>query len=495
MAGSEREARLPAGLGLDDVASLVLVVDRELRIRYVNSTCAAAGGLSGDALVGNELRAVLPVDAERGAVVWRLGELLKGVGGEWECHWGTDGARRVAWSAKTLVLGSETLLVSAGFDITERWDSQRAWRESEEEHRIVLSNISDAVFITDDTGDFTFICPNVDVIFGYSFAEVRALGNIASLLGNALVDRQQLDQAGEIQNLEQEIRDKDGQVHILLVNVKRVAIKHGTRLYTCRDVTARKQVEESLREYQSRLAQASRLSSMGVLTSGLAHELNQPLAAISNFSQACIRRIRGGACKSEELLEHLEQVSAQAYRAGDIIQRLRQLVRTHSPHNVVVDVPQMVREAVQLVELAARKHGVAIEVEAGDDLPTINADSTGVQQVLLNLVLNALDALEQADRDAPRVAIRVWQSGPKEVEFAVADNGPGLSAEELAQVFDPFYTTKSEGMGLGLAISQSIIERHGGRLWATPNDDGGVTFRFALPTARIPGRIGPAGED
>lgn len=356
----------------------------------------------------------------------------------------------------------------------------------EEEYRVVLSSISDAVFITDDAGYLTFICPNVHVIFGYSVDEVREMARIDRLIGPDLLNPAELAAADEIHNREHHIRDRHGRLHTLLINIKRVAIRAGTRLYTCRDITARKEMERSLDCLQADLAHASRLSTIGELTSGLAHELNQPLAAISNYAQACYRRVRSGV-PCENLLDALEQIVVQAHRAADVIQHVRSFIKKRPPTRTSSDVATLISDAQLLVRPTVERHGVLLVTELADGLPPVQADVVGIQQVLINLVCNAVEATVQvADGHSPVRIEACRRDDTGEVEVAVIDAGPGVTASVRDRIFDPFFTTKPDGTGLGLSISQSVIAAHGGRLWVETNEHGGATFRFRLPVAGEP---------
>lgn len=366
-------------------------------------------------------------------------------------------------------------------EVVERKAAAAALKDSEELHRMTLSNISDAVFITDDRGAFTYVCSNVHVLFGYSQEEVSAFGRISALLGQDVFDPGELAKAGEIPNIERMVTDKGGVQHDLLVNVKRVSIQGGSVLYTCRDVTALKRAEEQLRRQQTELAHVSRLSTMGEMASGLAHELNQPLSAIVNYSKGCARRLASKVGNTDELAGVMHQVAAEAERAGEIVRRLRSFVQKKESRRAEVDVNEMVREALALVSAEARHNSVAIRFEPAESLPLVSADVVQVQQVIVNLTRNALDAMADVDPAARRLIVRTSASGSGAIEIVVCDSGHGVPAALADRIFDPFFSTKPEGMGVGLSISKSIIEAHGGQLRSEPNPDGGMTFRFELP--------------
>ncbi len=360
--------------------------------------------------------------------------------------------------------------------------TSEALKESEEVHRLTLSNISDAVFITDDHGDFTYVCPNVHILFGYTQAEVEAMGNITHLLGEGIYRSEDLAQAKELPNIDHRAPDKAGRMHDLLVNVKRVSIKAGTILYTCRDVTELKEAQEQARRRQAELAHVSRLSTIGEMTSGLAHELNQPLSAVLNYANGCVRRLESGGEDREQLIEALHRVSAEAQRAGEIMRRLRDFARKGESQLERTSIDDVVREAAALLEIDARAHHSSIRLRLAGDLPAVDADVIQIEQVIVNLVRNGLEAMEETDPDERVLTIQTELAESDAVEIAVLDEGHGMSPDVERQAFNPFFTTKKDGMGIGLSLSRSIVESHGGKLWATPRPKRGMTFRFTLPT-------------
>jgi PAS domain S-box-containing protein len=363
-----------------------------------------------------------------------------------------------------------------------REQAYRALRESEELHRATLGNISDAVFLTDDAGAFTFICPNVDVIFGYVPDEVRAMARIGRLLGENLFDPAELAARGEIHNLEREITSKSGARRTVLIHLKAVAIQGGTVLYTCRDVTERKRAEDELRAARADLAHASRLAIVGELVASIAHEINQPLMSIESNAGAGLLLLDGtpGRDPGGELLAILRDVGGQARRAADVIERLRALVRKRPVEPGVLDVNDVVTDVLRLVEGDARRRGVTLAAELAPALPAIAADRVSLQQVVLNLIVNAMDAMDQIAAEERRLSVRTHPQAAG-VEVAVSDRGGGIPPERLPRVFDAFFTTKSEGLGLGLAIARSIVEAHRGRIWAEDDGGRGATFHVTLP--------------
>ncbi len=247
-----------------------------------------------------------------------------------------------------------------------------------------------------------------------------------------------------------------------------------------RDITEHKQAEEQARRHQTELARVARLSTMGEMATGIAHELNQPLSAIANFSRGCIRRLRSGGMSPQELVVPLEEVCEQAERAGDILRHVRDFVRKREPRLKSLDVNQIVRAVVKFTEHEARHQCTHVRLNLDPLLPKVAADAIMIEQVIVNLVRNAIEAMAEVSQSRREIVIqtRLFESDAVEVE--VADTGPGIEGGLIDQVFDQFFTTKPEGVGMGLAISRSIIESHGGRIRAESSRDGGAILRFTL---------------
>ncbi len=384
-------------------------------------------------------------------------------------------------STRPLMVSGEKMVLVCIEDVTELKQTEQTLRESEYLHRIILSNISDAVFITDDTGTFTYICPNVQIIFGYSFEEVQTLGSIFKLLGNDIFDADELERSGEIENIEQDITNKAGQSHSLLVNIKKVSIKEGTILYTCRDITERKLAEEQA--HQAELFHISRLNILGEMASGLAHELNQTLCAILSCADLCLRATAGEIKNVDRLNENLRTIETQAERAGNIIQHIRSLVKKKGTQYSAIDINDLIRETLSFIGTDIRRDEIKLSLELSEQMPKVTADPIQIEQVLLNLLRNAIEAMADTDIEKRSLIIQTTNSG-NVVKVVIRDSGNGLTTEVKKQLFNPFFTTKPDGLGVGLSISYSIIEAHHGELWAKANSDRGSTFGFTLPVAK-----------
>jgi signal transduction histidine kinase/HAMP domain-containing protein len=247
----------------------------------------------------------------------------------------------------------------------------------------------------------------------------------------------------------------------------------------------RKRAEEALQKAQTELAHVTRLATLGELTASIAHEINQPLGAIVNNAGACLRWL--AADNLEEVRSSAALVIADGHRASEIIRRIRALATNAPPRRDWLDLNDTVRDVAALAQSELSRHGVALDTWLADDVPSIVADRIQVQQVILNLVVNAIEAMSGRGDGRRELSIRSALDDARYVTVAVRDSGPGLDAKSVDRVFDAFYTTKPQGLGMGLAICRSIVEAHGGRLWATPNDSRGATFQFTLPIAGAAG--------
>jgi C4-dicarboxylate-specific signal transduction histidine kinase len=222
---------------------------------------------------------------------------------------------------------------------------------------------------------------------------------------------------------------------------------------------------------------------MGEMATGIAHELNQPLSAIVNFANGCARRLRLGIGEKEELIAAMEQIANQARRAGEIIKRLRGMVARKQPVREKVDLNLLVRDACALLSHEQKRLGVVVESRLSPTPVVARVDPVQIEQVILNLLRNALDALEGRDPESRRLVVSTGVTAEGQVYIEVADNGTGIAPEDLKHLFDPFFTTKKSGMGMGLSISQTIITEHNGRISARSAPGVGAVFTVELPSS------------
>jgi PAS domain S-box-containing protein len=249
------------------------------------------------------------------------------------------------------------------------------------------------------------------------------------------------------------------------------------------DITRRKQAETEARTRELEMAHLARATLLGELSGSLAHELNQPLTAILSNAQAAQRLMEENRETREEIREIFAEIIAEDKRAGDVIRKLRGLLKKGEVHVEALDVAELGDEVLRLMHSDFVSHGVNIETDFPAGLPRIAADRVQIVQVLVNLAANACDAMDDRPPEARRLLLGARVDGDGVVCTSVTDNGPGIASDDFARLFQPFVTTKKQGMGLGLAICRTIVTAHGGRIWATNSADGGASFHFTLPTA------------
>ena len=369
-------------------------------------------------------------------------------------------------------------------------DTEQALRDSEAQLRSIIETVPDALIVIDEGGLIQSFSPAAERLFGYRAAEVEGR-NVSLLMPSPYREQHDGYLSHYLHTGERRIigigrvvvgQRADGSTFPMELAVGEVKLRD-RRLFTgfVRDITERQTTRERLHELQSELLHASRLSAMGQMASALAHELNQPLTAVINYVQACRRLLAGGNAPRERLHDVMDKAVAQASRAGQIIQRMRQFIQKGETERQLESINKVVEEASALALVGARESGIVVRLELSPDLPPVLVDRIQIQQVVLNLVRNATEALAAVERR--ELTIRTSRPNGALVDVAVSDTGPGLSAEVVDQLFQPFVTTKPKGMGLGLSISRSIIEAHGGRLQAIANPEGGVTFRLSLPAS------------
>ena len=254
-------------------------------------------------------------------------------------------------------------------------------------------------------------------------------------------------------------------------------------LLSATDVTARREAEALNREQEARLQATARLVAVGEIASSIAHELNQPLAAIASYVLGCLRRLRAGAADPRALAGALEQAGEQAERAGQIIRRVRDFVRARQPALAALDLNSVVERAAAALAHDGERAETRVTLHLAPDLPQAQADALMLEQVILNLARNAIDAMHGAGGSGTKVDIVTACAGPDTLQVTVADRGPGIAEEMQGRLFEPFCSTKPEGMGLGLNICRSIVEFHGGHLWNSQREGGGAEFHFTLRIA------------
>ncbi|MFZ0423325.1 MAG: PAS domain S-box protein [Xanthobacteraceae bacterium] len=353
----------------------------------------------------------------------------------------------------------------------------------------ILDSIPDAMIVIDEHGVMQSFSSAAERLFGLKAADVVGK-NVKMLMPapyreghDAYIERYKRTNERRIIGIGRVVvgRRADGSTFPMELAVGEMHV-HKQRFFTgfIRDLTERQQTEARLQELQSELVHMSRLTAMGEMASALAHELNQPLSAIANYMKGSRRLLQDRADADTTLLrDAMDKAADQALRAGDIIRRLRDFVARGESERRVEDVKKLIEEASALALVGAKDKGVRVSFTFTPGLDFVLADKVQVQQVLLNLMRNAIEAMEESDRR--ELAIATAPAPDNMVEISVADTGGGIAPEISAQLFQPFVTTKRHGMGVGLSISRTIIEAHGGSITQQPNPGGGTVFSLTLP--------------
>jgi C4-dicarboxylate-specific signal transduction histidine kinase len=255
---------------------------------------------------------------------------------------------------------------------------------------------------------------------------------------------------------------------------------------TSLDITERKRAEDALREAEADLARVNRVATLGALVASIAHEVNQPLAAMVNSAGSCSRWLAGQPPDLQRAHRALDRIVRDGNRASQVVARIRALVKRQLPLEDMVDLNEAILEVLALVRNEAQKKGVSLKAQLAKGLPRVRGDRVQLQQVILNLTVNAIEAMSAIDDRPRQLVIGSGEDASSEVLIAVRDSGTGLDPTDTDHLFEPFYTTKPDGIGMGLAISRSIVEAHGGRLSALPNVPHGAVFEFSLPAGERP---------
>jgi two-component system sensor kinase FixL len=363
-------------------------------------------------------------------------------------------------------------------------------REREAHLQSILETVPDAMIVIDERGGVQSFSAAAERLFGWSAQEIAGQ-NIRVLMPSPYREAHDRYLERYLTTGERRIigtgrvvvgERKDGSTFPMELSVGEMRSETG-RYFTgfVRDLTERQQTETRLQELQSELIHMSRLTAMGEMSSTLAHELNQPLSAISSYLNGSRRLLEGPAPDLGRVREAVTKASDQALRAGDIIRHLRDFVARGETERLPENLTKLIEEASALALIGARQRGVRTLYRLDPGLNEVVADKVQIQQVLVNLIRNALEAMEQSEQR--ELVISADPAGDDMVQISVADTGSGLAEKVAANLFQPFVTTKSTGMGVGLPICRTVVEAHGGRIWAEPNPGGGTVFRFTLRKA------------
>jgi two-component system sensor kinase FixL len=487
-----------AELYLDLVGVIVVAVDINGNVTLINRQGLETLGISEPEVIGRNFLTLFIPEEFRNRALRQFNALItdpSDTAPRIDEGWvETHGGQRllIQWRNKKLVdsAGRTVGVLGAGEDVTEQRCVQGRLKQAEEELRLTVQHAPIGMATLDLEGHILSVNQSLCSMLG--FEESQLLGvemkeiihpddrAVAAALLQRLL-------GGEIEYVRHEKRyqRQNGSLVFGIVRYSLIRNSRGRPLMFVAQIVDRTeqiQAELEVRQHRERLAQVSRLGTMGEMAAGVAHELNQPLTAIANYARACQRMIDADTMARAELKEILGKVSGQARRAGHVIQGLRSFVKKRAIARRPTDVARVIRDVMMLAELDGRAHGIPITSDTQEGLPLVQADPVQLQQVILNLVRNAVDSMAGGDRRDKGVTVVTRLEAPDEICVSVEDHGSGVDEEAATRLFDPFFTTKAEGMGMGLALSRSIVEAHGGRLIFTDNPAGGTIFRMSLPT-------------
>ena len=364
-------------------------------------------------------------------------------------------------------------------------------RQAEESLRKLSQAVEQSpamTIITDPTGSIEYVNPRFTEVTGYALEEVT--GKTPRVLKSGKTPPAQYDNlwetitAGKEWQGEFHNRKKNGALYWAATSICPISNDDDVLTHflgISEDISERKRTEDEARQHRNELAHFGRVSVIGEMATSLAHELNQPLTVISGCAQFCLNSLRSKQTQPADLVDSLEQAAEQAERANEIIRRVRSFLQKEDQQREEIDVNAVIRYVTALLQTDAQEHGATIKLELADQLPPVLADSIQIQQVVVNLAHNGIEAMSDIPSEARVLTIHTRGYRHNAIEIVVHDAGPEMAAANLEQVFDPFFTTKTGGLGMGLCISRSIVEAHGGSLWTRSSRDCGTSFHFILP--------------
>ena len=486
---------------LDIVGTMVVALDADFRVVKINRKGRELLGYTENDLVGtNWIETIVPPEERTKVAEHLLGLLSGGLDDFQNSENGVvtrDGTRKLISWTNTIIRsedGTITGTLSSGTDVTEKRRAEEALLDFQARFQAILEHSPSAIFIKDLDGRFVFaneafagrtgLTP-AEVIgkTDFHFLDADTAAKLQAATGDIIVNR-------TTHNMEITVPTPKGPRTIVTVHFP-LLDGHGELTGICgigTDVTDIEAERTSAQQLRSELAHVLRVRTAGEMASSFAHELNQPLTAIKNYVTGMTRRLRSGGAKPEEMTRVLEIVGEQAQRAGDIVRGIRNLVQRDGAEFEDCDVNTAIEEVVSLIASEAIRYDVKITTELAQDLPPIPANTVQIQQTLLNLARNAMEAMERAgvDRTQRELTIESARGEDEYIRISVADTGPGISNGIGLNIFKPFFSTHGQGMGMGLPICRTIVEVHGGKLWYNSTPGQGTVFHFTLPTHIIP---------
>ncbi|MBL6946374.1 MAG: PAS domain S-box protein [Rhodospirillales bacterium] len=486
-----------------DVAEVILVaMDPQTNITLINRKGCEVLGYAEDELIGrNWFELVIPADRrdESAASFSKIiaGE-LEPVRQQENYVLTKSGERRLISWQNSFVRGPEgeiTSRLSSGRDITDSRLAEEALQKNRTLLQAVLENSSAEIYVKDIDGRFLLANEKFAADNGLSVGEVvgktshdLASKKYAEVFDNQ--DREVIETKSAI-TFEFQMPRPDGSLQVYFVTKFPILGEDGEVFGIggiSTEITEHAQAEAAAKQLQEDLAHILRVGTVGEMATGIAQEINQPLTAIKNYAMGMSRRLRSGGAEPEDMTRILEIISDQAQRAGDTIRNLRHLGRREAGEIDEIDINSAIREVASVLTSDAVAKDIQVELELDDDLPAVFGESVQIQQAILNLTRNAIDALAEmpADQAARRLTIRTAPAGDDMIEIMVENTGPEIPDATRSRIFNPFFTTRASGLGMGLSICRTIAEAHGGEIWFASTRDEGTTFHFSLPIENEP---------
>ncbi|MFC0103805.1 PAS domain-containing sensor histidine kinase [Sphingopyxis terrae] len=479
----------------------IYMLDAEGKVSIWNQGAARLLGWDADEIIGRDAALFYPADAiEAGAPardMARARQDAKFSTEDWRVRKdGSEFLAQISMSTLRRADGRVRCYAVALADITSRRATEDALRAQECHLRSILSTVPDAMIVIDDQGKILSFSAAAERLFGYSEAELLG-ANVSALMPSPDRDRHDGYIARYLATGEKRIigigrvvfaQRKDGSTFPMELSIGEAASEvHPLFTGFIRDLTERQKTEARLESLQSELIHVSRVSAMGTMASTLAHELNQPLTAVANYVEA----IRDMLAKPEPddlpmIREALDDTAKEALRAGHIVRRLRDFVARGEVEKTIEKLPALINEAAVLGLMGAREKGVEPVFDLDPYASPVLVDKVQIQQVLINLIRNAVEAM--TDCPERRLTVSSRPDQPGFVRVTVADTGPGVAPAIAEQLFTAFVSTKTDGMGLGLSICRTIVEANGGRIWMQPGEEGGTEFHFTMVSAKTGGQ-------
>jgi two-component system, LuxR family, sensor kinase FixL len=482
---------------LDSAVDAIVTIDEAGIVLSFNRAAQAMFDYRPNDVIGHNVKLLMP-DAQRDAHDSYLSRYLDtgvrriiGIGRDLEARRKDGSLLPIHLSVSEVSIDGRRTFTGIMRDISVEQAAKEEIRRQNEQLSVTLRNAPMGIVTYRFGESFASTNRAIEQMLGYSGNELQRLDLLTLTYPDDRAELQRLTDAAQRGSIEQfqlrlRLWRRDATpVHVIV----HAAIAHDAQgkpdlvIAQVEDLTAELHAQEVERQQQDRLTHVARLSTLGEMTAGIAHEINQPLTAITMYARSGVRMLEAGVPQPERLREALDKLTAQSLRAGAVIDRIQRLVRRQETAFEAVDLNDLIRDIMRLAESDARVNDIQIELDLADDLSVINADPIQIQQVLLNLIRNGIDAMHGIGcANGRTIRLTTRQVDGRMVSVAVRDAGTGVGDDFAAQLYTPFATTKINGMGMGLSICRSIIEAHGGQLGYTNNADCGATFYFNLPT-------------